>query len=580
MRPHAGRLWLLTPVTLLTAATAAAYAAVLKFAGDQIAQADPAVIYQVPAWIVGLTALRAAAMYAQTVLTSDLALRSLQGVQSALFARLLAADYARVRRESASGLTSRLVNDMSVLNDGLARSFGQVARDALTLPAAVGVMLWIDWPLALLVLVIFALAAQPLQRIAKRARSHSHSAQAQMGGLASALSESFEAAAVVRTYRLEQHESERLAQRFTARRKALMALVVNRARADPLLELLGGAAAAGVFALIGWRVAAGGVSTGDILAFIGFLATASAAARGLSSYNTTLNECLAVLARVYDVLDEEPRIREAPGARALLHPRGEIRFENVQFHYPGGPPALHDISFTAAPGQTIALVGASGAGKSTLLHLIPRLYDVTAGQVLIDGEDVRGLTLASLRDAVSIVGQEPILFEDTIEANVALGRPGAGSEAVRAALQAAAAEAVYAARPLGLASPVGPRGGLLSGGERQRMALARAFLRSAPILLMDEPTSALDAASEHAIQQALAALAAGRTTLIAAHRLSTVRRADLILVLDEGRIVERGDHTSLLAAQGVYARLCRLQLYAAPTPDAAPDRPAHSPSPG
>lgn len=580
VRPHAARLLLLAPATLLTAGTAAGYAAVLKFAGDQIAQGDRALIYQVPAWIVGLTALRAAGMYAQTVLTSDLALRCLQDLQSAMFGALLRADYARVRREPSGSLVSRLVNDISVLSEGLVRSFGQLARDALTLPAALGVMLWIDWPLALLVLGVFALAASPLQRIAKRARRQTRSAQTQMGDLAAALSESFEAAGPVRMFRLEEQERARLAERFQARRKALFALVRNRAGADPLLELLGGAAAAGVFALIGWRVAAGGVSTGDILAFVGFLATASAAARGLGSYNTVLNESVAVLGRVYEVLDEAPRILEPQRPIILRRPRGEISFQDVSFQYPGGPPVLQGVSFCAQPGQTIALVGASGAGKSTLLHLIPRLFEVSAGSVLVDGVDVRALSLASLRDGIAFVGQDPILFEDTIAANIGLGRAGASREEVHAALRAAAGESLLAGRPLGLDSPVGPRGGLLSGGERQRVALARAFLRDAPILLMDEPTSALDAASEHAIQEALNALTAGRTTLIAAHRLSTVRRADFILVMDQGRIVERGDHASLLAAGGVYARLCRLQLLDGATPDAAPHQPAHSPSPG
>lgn len=580
VRPHAARLLLLAPSTLLTAGTAAGYAAVLKFAGDQIAQGDRALIYQVPAWIIGLTALRAAGMYAQTVLTSDLALRCLRDVQSAMFSALLDADFARVRREPSSGLVSRLVNDISLLSDGLVRSFGQLARDALTLPAALGVMLWIDWPLALLVVGVFALAASPLQRIARRARKQSRSVQSQMGDLAAALSESFDAAGPVRMFRLEGRERHRLATRFEARRKALLALVRNRAGADPLLELLGGAAAAGVFALIGWRVAAGGVTTGDILAFIGFLATASAAARGLGSYNTVLNESVAVLHRVYEVLDEPARIVEPERPVVLARPRGEIRFRDVCFHYPGATPGLKDISFCVEPGQTVALVGASGAGKSTLLHLIPRLYDVTAGSVLVDGVDVRGLSLASLRDAIAFVGQEAILFDDTIGANVGLGRVGAPVQDLHAALRAAAGDSLLADRPLGLDSPVGPRGGLLSGGERQRVALARAFLRDAPILLMDEPTSALDAASEHAIQQALTTLAAGRTTVIAAHRLSTVRRADCILVLDQGRIVERGDHASLSAAGGVYARLCRLQLFDGATPGAIPDRPAHSPSLG
>jgi len=579
VRPHAGRFAVLAPLVALAALTSGGYVLVVKWAGDQVQQGDATLIYQVPAWVLGLTALRAAALYGQAVATSDLVLRCLRDLQSAMFSALLRADYARIRREPAGALVARFTNDLQVLTEGLVRSFGQLARDALTLAAALGAILIVDWLLAVLVLGVFALAAGPLQKIAKRARQDSKAAQLQMGDLASALAESFAGAAVVRAHGLEERERRRLSDRFEARRKLLMRLVRNRARSDPMLEVLGGLAAAGVFVALGLRLAAGAITTGDLLAFIAAIATASSAARGLGTYNTVLNESRAALARAYGVLDEGPRVVERPGATRLDRAKGEIRFEDVWFGYDGSD-ALRGVSFVARPGETVAIVGPSGAGKSSLLQLTPRLYDVASGQVRIDGADVRDLTLASLRAQIAYVGQEAVLFDDTVRANLLLAHPAATDAALWAALEGAAAAAFVQALPMGLESPVGPGGSRLSGGERQRLALARALLRDAPILLLDEPTAALDAESERHIQEALARAARGRTTLVIAHRLATVRRADQILVLEQGRIVERGDHDSLLAQGGLYAKLCRLQFLDPLTPGATPDPPARSPSLG
>jgi subfamily B ATP-binding cassette protein MsbA len=278
--------------------------------------------------------------------------------------------------------------------------------------------------------------------------------------------------------------------------------------------------------------------------------------------NAALQEGLAGLARVFHVIDEEPTVRERPGAAPLPPGPGRVCFEHVAYAYPDGRMGLRDLSFDAKPGLTVALVGPSGAGKSTALALIPRLGDVLHGRITIDGADIRDVTLASLRDAIAYVGQDALLFDDSVGANIRMGRPGASDGDVEAAARAAAAGFIDEL-PQGFATPVGPGGGRLSGGQRQRVALARALLRDPRILLLDEATSALDAESEAAVQAALARLRAGRTTVVVAHRLSTVRDADLVVAIADGVGVEQGTHADLLRQDGIYARLVRTQALAA-----------------
>jgi ATP-binding cassette, subfamily B, bacterial MsbA len=311
--------------------------------------------------------------------------------------------------------------------------------------------------------------------------------------------------------------------------------------------------------LIGQRILSGNSTVGDFTGFVSALIMAAQPIRALGNLNAIVQEAASALQRTFVMMDEAPRIKDKPGARPLRLTGGEVRFSDLSFSYGGEAVAVNHIDLVAEAGHTTALVGRSGAGKSTLLSLVPRLYDVTKGAILVDGQDIRDVSLSSLRDAIAVVSQDVVLFNDTVRANIAFGRPCASDEEIMEAAKAAAAHDFIMRLPEGYDTVVGS-GGRLSGGERQRVSLARAFLKNAPILLLDEATSALDSESERLVQDAIRKLMQGRTTLVIAHRLSTVRSAEKIVVMEGGRTVEMGSHDALIAKAGAYARLHRLQF--------------------
>lgn len=555
---HARTFVIANLLVIVIAGATAGYPLLIDYLVDALQARERLVLVTVPVAVLLLTLAKGAALYAQTVMVSRIAQRMIADIRADLYTAILRFDLGVLAGDRAVSLQARVLHDTNLLNASLTQMAGRVPRDALTCAALLGSVIYLDWVLSLIVIAVYGINVRPVLSIGRRTRSTTTDVQAHYGALSSFLAETFQGMRTVRAFNLGTARSQQgksLIERLYALQYAIER---RRAQLSPLLEFGGGVVVALIIVVAGWRILEGSSTIGAFSGFVSAVLLALRPARALADFSVTFQQAASAAERVFEKLEQPPGLVDRPDARDCPRPEGEIRFENVGFRYTEGGSVLRDVNLVIRPGERVALVGPSGAGKTTLINLVLRMFDPSEGRILLDRADIREFTLESLRSHFGLVAQEATLFHGSLRDNVEMGRPGAGDAAIREALLAAAAGFVDTL-PDGLDTVVGDQGDRLSGGERQRVALARAILRDPAVLILDEPTSALDAESEHRIQEALGRLTAGRTTITIAHRLSTVVRADRILLMEGGTIVEQGTHAALMAQSAPYRRLVELQ---------------------
>ncbi len=561
IRSHWARLALAMVSSFIMAVTQVAIAYLIKNVIDDIfVQKDLGMLKVMPIAVVCIFFVRGLGYFGQEYFIGIVGQHIIKNLRDAMYARVMALDLSFFQGERTGGLMSRVTFDTNMVRDMVSRSVTGMVRDFFTVLGLIGVIFYRDWRLALYAVVILPVAYYPVMYFGDAVRRASGKGQAAMEDMSALLQETFAGVKIVKAFSAEAHETRRFQGRTGRYLKLQLKNVVAQSLSSPIMEVLAGAGIALVVWYGGYQVVTGESTPGTFFSFMAAVLMLYDPVRKLSYTMNAVQEGLAATDRIYDLLETETRVKERPDAVELAAGAHTVSFENVGFSYDGNEAVLAGITFSVKPGEVTAIVGASGGGKTTLVNLIPRFFDVTGGAVKVDGIDVRDLTLASLRKRIAIVTQEPILFNDTVRANIAYGRPDAPMEEIEAAAKAAFAHDFVTAFPAGYDSVIGELGSRLSGGEKQRLAIARALLTDAPILILDEATASLDTQSERLVQKALDNLMAGRTVFVIAHRLSTIRHADRILVVAGGRIVERGAHEELLEKGGVYRKLHSMQF--------------------
>ncbi|NDF11591.1 MAG: ABC transporter ATP-binding protein [Proteobacteria bacterium] len=563
IRAHKNKILFALICMVLAALSTAVNAWMMQPVLDKIfLERDMSMLVWLPLAVLGTSLVKGLATYGQSLYMKFVGQRIVTDMQISLFKHLLDADVALFSGNASGKLISRFSNDVTVIRKNVVNFLNTFAKESVTLVALVGVMFYQSVTLSLVAFTVLPLAIYPTVRLGKRMRKVAEKTQEELGHFTASLDDTFQGIRTVKSYNAEGYETRRA----KGVMEKLFSLYIKAARIDsaapPIMEILTGLSISGVIWYGGLQVVHGTTTPGAFFSFIAALIMAYKPLKSLSGLNANVQEGLTAISRLYSVLDTRPEIQNVKGAKALKVKKGSLVFDKVHFSYNAERKTLENVTLRVPAGKRVALVGASGSGKSTIMNLALRFYDPDAGRITIDDQDIKHVTLDSLRDATAIVAQESMLFDDTIRANICYGTDNATEEAMIAAAKSAAAHDFIKALPEGYDTMVGQHGVRLSGGQRQRIAIARAMLKNAPILLLDEATSALDTASEHHVQEALDHLMKDRTTLVIAHRLSTVMDSDIIYVMHEGRVIEHGKHKELLARRGEYARLYRRQFAA------------------
>jgi subfamily B ATP-binding cassette protein MsbA len=545
--------------------TTVALAKMLQPLFDDVFMArNEGMLIQLALLVLGVFILKGASGFGESVSMIYVGQKIIGDIQRRLFDHFVFADLAYFHARSSGEIVSRFTNDVNMMRTAVTTALTGMGKDTLSVFFLVGLMFYQDWLLASLAFFVFPVAIFPIVKIGKKMRKVSLNTQEEMGAFTILLHQVFQGMRVVKSYAMEAYEQKRAHALINSLSRLNIKAGCVRSASHPIMETLGGIAIVIVILYGGMQVIAENRTTGTFISFITALLLAYEPVKRLANLNANLQEGLAAAVRIFAAIDLKPTIVDAPHTPPLHIQKGDVTLQQVNFAYPNGRQALKEISLHIPAGHRIALVGPSGSGKSTLLNLIPRFYDTTSGSILIDGQDIRKVTLNSLRSQIALVSQEVILFDDTVRANIAYGCSSheTDEEKIIQAAKAAAAHRFITQLPQGYDTIVGEQGVRLSGGQRQRLSIARAMLKNAPLLLLDEATSALDTESERQVQAALNRLMEGRTTIVVAHRLSTVIDADKIYVIEDGEVAEEGTHAELLANNQTYARLVDLQFMA------------------